>query len=291
MCYSTVFLPQRNGFIRLESCAKIRKNANKKKKKKRLKENLKDNPANFIRARSFCTFFLKGRCDRGSTCQFLHTAEPITKQKPCWYFLGGSCAKGAECLYSHDLSQFPCRYIHTIGFCRNLQNCRFSHRLPLSDSQKEEFVRNNKDYLLLSHKDGGPKDIDPSKRWWEPYLQKIVKEDDKESSDKIMMNKLYKECREAIPDSISTCLLTKQNEPILKTHLESSSIISRDKTFILSHSPPSYHSTNPLLYTSDSLEYKDSLFKSLVCPSVAAISNHRKNDILPSYSPKHIIWQ
>ncbi|OII78009.1 zinc CCCH type domain-containing protein [Cryptosporidium andersoni] len=132
--------------------------------------------------------------------------------------------------------------------------------------------------------------MDPSKRWWEPYLQKIVKEDNKESSDKIMMNKLYKECREAIPDSISTCLLKKQNEAILKTHLKSSNVISRDKTFILSHSPASYHSTNSLPYTSDSLEYKDSLFKSLVCPSVATINNNRKNDILPSYSPKHIIW-
>lgn len=43
--------------------------------------------------------------------------EPFTPKELCKFFLTGSCHKGQNCTFSHNLSDFPCKYLHATGHC------------------------------------------------------------------------------------------------------------------------------------------------------------------------------
>lgn len=148
-----------------------------------------------------CTYYIKGRCKNGDSCNFQHSIVPITKKRLCWYFIAGRCSKN-DCQYSHEISKFPCRYLNTIGFCRNLKDCRFSHELIKTEQEREAFVRENKDYLLLPHKDGGPSVTHTSHMWWVPLLKKIVKEDEELAIKKSFIKELYNESETSVPKGI-----------------------------------------------------------------------------------------
>lgn len=152
-----------------------------------------------------CTYYIKGRCKHGNYCHFKHSTTPITKKKLCWYFVSGRCSK-SDCQYSHEISKFPCRYLNTVGFCRNLKECRFSHELIKTEQQREEFVRENKDYLLLPHKDGGPSEIHTSHMWWLPLLKKIMKEDEELAAKHSFIKGLYYESEASVPKGICSSI-------------------------------------------------------------------------------------
>ncbi|OII71323.1 CCCH RNA binding domain-containing protein [Cryptosporidium ubiquitum] len=152
-----------------------------------------------------CTYYIKGRCKHGSYCHFKHSTIPITKKKLCWYFISGKCSK-SDCQYSHEISKFPCRYLNTVGFCRNLKECRFSHELIKTEQEREEFVRENKDYLLLPHKDGGPSEIHTSHMWWVPLLKKIIKEEEELTAKHSFIKKLYYESETSVPKGICSSI-------------------------------------------------------------------------------------
>ncbi|KAH7649755.1 hypothetical protein FG379_001985 [Cryptosporidium bovis] len=153
-----------------------------------------------------CTFFIKGRCKNGNFCQFQHSTIPITKKKLCWYFISGKCSKNFDCQYSHEISKFPCRYLNTVGFCRNLKNCRFSHTLINTDEEREQFVRDNKDYLMLPHEKGGPNELDPNHMWWKPILENVIKEQENIDAQNLLLKNLYNESESAIPKEICSVL-------------------------------------------------------------------------------------
>ncbi|KAJ1606746.1 CCCH RNA binding domain-containing protein [Cryptosporidium canis] len=158
-----------------------------------------------INGLQICTFYVRGRCKNGDSCHFLHSVVPLTKKRLCWYFIAGKCSK-IDCQFSHEISKFPCRYLNTIGFCRNLKDCRFSHELIKTEEEREEFVRENKDYLLLPHKDGGPNVVDSSHMWWLPLLNKIVKEDKELAAKKSFVRGLYNESEAYIPKGICSSI-------------------------------------------------------------------------------------
>ncbi|CUV06097.1 unnamed protein product [Cryptosporidium hominis] len=172
------------------------------KKKITKKLALQSNKSNRLQ---LCTYFIKGRCKNGSSCQFKHSTIPITKKKLCWYFISGKCSK-SDCQYSHEISKFPCRYLNTVGFCRNLKDCRFSHELIKTEQQREEFVRENKDYLLLPHKDGGPSEIHVNHMWWVPLLKKIIKEDEEIAAKRSFIKRLYNESETSVPKGICSSI-------------------------------------------------------------------------------------
>ncbi|KAH8583884.1 CCCH RNA binding domain involved in RNA metabolism [Cryptosporidium sp. chipmunk genotype I] len=176
--------------------------------KRKISKNLVLQSGNKPNRLQFCTYYIKGRCKNGSSCQFKHSMIPITKKKLCWYFISGKCSKN-DCQYSHEISKFPCRYLNTVGFCRNLKDCRFSHELIKTEQQREEFVRENKDYLLLPHKDGGPSEIHTSHKWWVPLLKKIVKEDEELAAKRSFIKRLYYESETSVPKGICTSIEPK----------------------------------------------------------------------------------
>ncbi|KAF7457236.1 Zinc finger CCCH domain-containing protein 7 [Cryptosporidium felis] len=157
-----------------------------------------------------CSYYIKGRCKHGDSCYFKHSTTPITKSRLCWYYIAGNCTK-IDCQYSHEISKFPCRYLNTIGFCRNMNNCRFSHELITTDKQREAFVRENKDYLLLPHREGGPSDLDITHMWWIPLLKKIVKEDEESTARDLLVKSLYSESETSIPKEICSSIKSLNN--------------------------------------------------------------------------------
>lgn len=177
----------------MKNCNKVVRKKNFKKLD--LRSNVKTNRL------QLCTYYIKGRCKNGDSCNFQHSIVPITKKRLCWYFIAGRCSKN-DCQYSHEISKFPCRYLNTVGFCRNLKKCRFSHELIKTEQEREEFVRENKDYLLLPHKDGGPSVTHASHMWWVPLLKKIVKEDEELAAKNSFIKKLYNESESSIPKGI-----------------------------------------------------------------------------------------
>ena len=103
-----------------------------------------------------CTFFLRGRCSRGSDCHYSHatpsrqtrgtpaTPKPFFAMQTCKFFQRGSCTN-SNCPFVHEfveshqktvvptpapeLSQVPanhCRF-HLQGGCQNGDTCRFYH--------------------------------------------------------------------------------------------------------------------------------------------------------------------
>lgn len=64
----------------------------------------------------------------------------------CKFFLTGNCHRGADCIFSHNTKEFPCKYLHAIGFCEKGQKCRFSHEL-LRPEEIQKFIKENEEYL------------------------------------------------------------------------------------------------------------------------------------------------
>lgn len=58
-----------------------------------------------------------GGMNNGGPRQFGGHREPFTPKELCKFFLTGSCHKGQQCTFSHNLSDFPCKYLHATGHC------------------------------------------------------------------------------------------------------------------------------------------------------------------------------
>ena len=67
--------------------------------------------------------------------------------KLCKYIVTNTCQRGADCDYSHDLSIFPCKYLHGTGFCEKGQACKFSHKI-LNNDEIQKFMKENEEFLL-----------------------------------------------------------------------------------------------------------------------------------------------
>lgn len=83
--------------------------------------------------------------------------EPFTPKELCKFFLTGSCHKGLQCTFSHNLSDFPCKYLHATGFCeKGDQSCKFSHKILKTDEEINRFIDLNEAFLadLLKNKGG-----------------------------------------------------------------------------------------------------------------------------------------
>lgn len=101
--------------------------------------------------RVLCKYWMEGKCTKGSSCTFSHSATPLrtpedlrsehsAQQIVCKYFIQGLCVKGDQCLYSHNLSRVPCKWYHGKGECQAGTMCKFSHD-PVSDEIKERLTR------------------------------------------------------------------------------------------------------------------------------------------------------
>ena len=94
-----------------------------------------------------CKYYMEGKCSKGSSCTFSHVLQPhktpeqVRSQNAaviCSFYRLGQCMKGTNCLYSHDLSRVPCKYFHkNNGRCKDGDQCRFSHRIPLDDDERK----------------------------------------------------------------------------------------------------------------------------------------------------------
>ena len=86
-----------------------------------------------MRRHAMCKFWHEGSCRQGDNCQYSHEG-PIPKAKRqlklCKYFLNSICTKGSDCIYMHG--DFPCKFFHQNGHCKEGSQCRFSHQ-PLND--------------------------------------------------------------------------------------------------------------------------------------------------------------
>ncbi|KII74792.1 Zinc finger CCCH domain-containing protein 6 [Thelohanellus kitauei] len=79
-----------------------------------------------------CKFYLEGRCNKGSQCEFRHEGGVKKKMEPCKFFLrDGSCFRNKDCVYMHG--EFPCKF-YFWGNC-NSNPCRFYHG-PFTEQQK-----------------------------------------------------------------------------------------------------------------------------------------------------------
>ncbi|CAA7402908.1 unnamed protein product [Spirodela intermedia] len=111
--------------------AKKRKRAetNKKLGVKRLKLEMPPKTRKVM----LCSFYQKGRCQKGDLCKFSHDMIPDTKSMPCTFFARGTCLKGDNCPFDHELSKYPCHNYASEGRCNRGENCLFSHKLPTGE--------------------------------------------------------------------------------------------------------------------------------------------------------------
>ncbi|KAK1298552.1 Zinc finger CCCH domain-containing protein 7 [Acorus calamus] len=110
------------------------------KKRKRAQKNreqgvkrLKIQPIIKPKTVKHCSFFLKGRCQQGSSCKFSHDVIPLTKSQPCKHFACGMCLKGDDCPFDHELSKYPCHKIMSTGICPRGNSCKFSHQISVAE--------------------------------------------------------------------------------------------------------------------------------------------------------------
>jgi cleavage and polyadenylation specificity factor subunit 4 len=83
-----------------------------------------------------CKYFLKGQCQRGSFCQFVH-ARP-EKSVVCKHWLRGLCKKGDGCefLHEYNLKKMPeCWFFKMYGECSN-PDCLYLHIDPSSRTKE-----------------------------------------------------------------------------------------------------------------------------------------------------------
>eukprot|EP00920_Eleutheroschizon_duboscqi_P030130 GHVT01073037.1.p1 GENE.GHVT01073037.1~~GHVT01073037.1.p1 ORF type:complete len:389 (+),score=70.81 GHVT01073037.1:388-1554(+) len=91
---------------------------------------------------SWCVFFSRGRCTRGSNCSFAHSSDELRqlpdlrKTKLCHSFTNGTCELGDACGYAHGMAElrtFPgrkglCRLFRE-GKCNHGDRCKYAHTL------------------------------------------------------------------------------------------------------------------------------------------------------------------
>ena len=54
--------------------------------------------------KSLCSFWLKGKCQRGTKCRYAHGEAEIGTMAPtCHEFENGACRRGDACKFSHDI--------------------------------------------------------------------------------------------------------------------------------------------------------------------------------------------
>ena len=146
-----------------ENKSKIKtKNKKKKKKKKTQNKNHK-----ILNGKQICQFYINGACKKGEKCPYSHNVEQIHKKELCKFFLSGNCSKGEKCLYCHNLKEIPCKFYHGRGLCENYDKCPFSHE-RLNESQINEFIKENEDFLIETKKKYGKTNMDD-------FLDKFLK--------------------------------------------------------------------------------------------------------------------
>lgn len=75
-----------------------------------------------------CSFYIEGKCQKGSECCFRHDRSALAKKKVICKFYqlsADNCHLGDDCVFMH--SSFPCKFFHTSKCCREGDRCRFSH--------------------------------------------------------------------------------------------------------------------------------------------------------------------
>ena len=73
--------------------------------------------------------------------------QVIAPKELCKFFLTGSCHRGAQCTYSHNLSDYPCKYLHATGSCEKGDLCKFSHKIFQSVDEINRFIDDNEQFL------------------------------------------------------------------------------------------------------------------------------------------------
>lgn len=94
---------------------------------------------------------------QGDCCDFSHEGTPNKKKDVCKFYLMDSCMKGKDCIFHHGECQtyarvaklgltnlcillctgdFPCKFYHTKKYCKNGDQCKFSHA-PLTSETRE----------------------------------------------------------------------------------------------------------------------------------------------------------
>ncbi|XP_067013463.2 cyclin-dependent kinase 12 [Anabrus simplex] len=137
----------------------------RKKRKKKHKRKSRERESSKT-AEVICSFYMKGGCHKGSSCQYSHQATPLRRYELCKYYLMDVCSRGDKCVFMHQ--DFPCKFYHMGKTCITGSNCKFSHA-QLSDSmrtvllrylqstdddilkKKSSFHRNQKDDVHSSH--------------------------------------------------------------------------------------------------------------------------------------------
>lgn len=90
----------------------------------------------------WCVFHTRGRCTRGRTCSFAHTADELRqlpdlrKTKLCNVYFEGRCENNNACCYAHglqELKEFPgkkgiCK-LYRGGKCSHGSKCKYAHSL------------------------------------------------------------------------------------------------------------------------------------------------------------------
>uniref|UniRef100_A0A1D1YHC8 Zinc finger CCCH domain-containing protein 7 n=1 Tax=Anthurium amnicola TaxID=1678845 RepID=A0A1D1YHC8_9ARAE len=130
--------------------AKKRKRAetNRKLGVKRLKLETFSKPKKVIP----CSFYQKGRCQKGDACKFSHDIIPDTKSMPCTFFARGTCLKGDDCPFDHQLSKYPCHNYVSQGRCNRGDDCLFSHKIHIGELSSTASVTRETDSPILSGK-------------------------------------------------------------------------------------------------------------------------------------------
>ena len=112
-----------------------------------------------------CFNFNKGKCDRGSNCQYEHDKKGAsTRRGICYNFARGDCKRN-DCSYSHDQSQVNnnkkqneevqllCESIQKDGFCRK-EDCKNLHGKWKDDGPHCRYEREGKPCVFLPRKQG-----------------------------------------------------------------------------------------------------------------------------------------